>query len=140
MEGDDMRALGFLGLMALGMTGLGMSGLGVATANARALPGPTETDGPNCHALSRASGQDTLYVGTVLGGQNQRHAWGDGTYRDYRTFQGCFVSEATCLDWVARRAAHHSQPPGYSRCTRVFVGLTPEGARKPRGPVVQTKY
>ena len=132
-----MRTLRVVGLMALG---LGLAGASVISASARALPGPTVTDGPNCHALSRASGLDTLYVGTVLGGQNQRHVWGDGTYRDDRTFQGCFVSEAACLDWVARRAAHHSQPPGYSRCTRVFIGLTPEGARKPRGAVVQTKY
>lgn len=114
--------------------------LATVPAQARGLPGPTVTDGPNCHALSRATGQDTLFVGTVLGGQDRPGKWGDGTFRDYRTFQGCFVSEVTCQEWVVRHAMQRPMPPAYGRCTRVFVGLTPDGGRPMREPVVRTKY
>lgn len=80
--------------------------------------------GPDCKRLQRLTGQDRLVVGTVLGGQNRRGLWGDGTFRDYRTFQACFVSVEACEAWTARQAAHHPMPPGYARCTSVYVGLT----------------
>ncbi len=99
--------------------------LAAGVAEARRLPGPTLNDGPNCHALHRATGISTLYVGTVLGGQNRRGRWGDGTFRDYRSYQGCFVSADACGRFVARHQAHHPLPPGYGRCTPVFVGLHP---------------
>jgi hypothetical protein len=70
-----------------------------------------------------------LYVGTVLGGQNRRGHGGDGAYRHYSTYQGCFVSEASCQAFLARNAAHHPLPPGYARCTAVTVGLTPGEGR-----------
>lgn len=87
--------------------------------------GATFKFGPDCKSVQRATGQATVVVGTVLGGQNRRGRWGDGTYRDYRTFQACFASVDACQLWVARNAAHHPQAPGYGRCTPVYVGLTP---------------
>ena len=94
-------------------------------AEARRLPGPTVTDGPNCHAISRASGQASLFVGTVTGGRTTGHRWGDGTMTDYRTFQGCFTTLAACETWTAGHARRHNRAPGYSRCTAVYVGLQP---------------
>lgn len=91
-------------------------------ATAGRLPGPTHLEGPNCAAVAKASGLDTLYVGTVLGGRITGHRWGDGTMRDYKTWQGCFVSLERCTAWVAERAAVYTQPPGYARCTRVLAG------------------
>lgn len=88
-------------------------------------PGPTLEFGPNCHAVARASGQSTVYAGSVLGGQNRRGVWGEGSLRDYRSDQGCFVSLAACQTWVTRRHGFRSLPPGYARCTAVFVGLMP---------------
>lgn len=101
--------------------------LAAGSAEARRLPGPTLDFGPNCHALYRATGQATLYVGTVLGGQNRRGTWGDGTFRDYRTSQGCFRTAEACGAFIARQRAHRPEAPGYARCTPVFVGLTPRG-------------
>ena len=95
------------------------------SAEAKRLPGPTVTFGPNCHALSRATGQSVLFVGSVLGGRTTRHRWGDGTMTDYRMFQGCFVSEETCRAWVGRHSVRHNRHPGYVRCTEVNVGLRP---------------
>lgn len=86
--------------------------------------------GPDCKRLYRATGKPTLYVGTVLGGQNRRGRWGNGTRRDYRTYQACFTTLARCERWTARNAAHHGKPPGYARCTQVYVGLEPP----PRAP------
>ncbi|HRJ70150.1 MAG TPA: hypothetical protein PK812_11125 [Beijerinckiaceae bacterium] len=97
------------------------------TAEARPMPGPTVTFGPNCHAISRATGQSSLFVGTVLGGRTTGHRWGDGTMMDYRTFQGCFVTEAACTAWAARHASRYPGAPAYSRCTPVYVGLRPRG-------------
>ena len=99
--------------------------LSASPGEARRLPGPTAYFGPNCQAIYRATGQPVLYVGTVLGGQNRRGRWGDGTFRDYRSYQGCFVSADACGRFVARHQAHHPLPPGYGRCTPVFVGLHP---------------
>lgn len=99
--------------------------LSASPGEARRLPGPTAYFGPNCQAIYRATGQPVLYVGTVLGGQNRRGFGGDGTYRHSSTYQGCFVSEAGCQAFLARNSAHHPLPPGYARCTPVYVGLTP---------------
>lgn len=87
--------------------------------------GATLRFGPDCKRIQRVTGQDTVVVGTVLGGQNRRGKWGDGTYRDYRTFQACFATVDACQGWAARQQAHHPQPPGYARCTPVYVGLEP---------------
>lgn len=105
---------------------------------ARSLPGPTAYNGPNCRAIARATGLDTLHVGTVLGGQNRSGAWGDGTGRDYRTFQGCFTTASACEAFIARNRAHHPLLPGYARCTAVFVGKYP--ARAGGSAPVVTKY
>jgi hypothetical protein len=94
-------------------------------AEARKLPGPTKFFGPNCHAIYRATGQPTLFVGTVLGGRTTAHRWGDGTMTDYRTFQGCFVTAEACAAWTASHAARYPRPPGYVRCTPVYIGLRP---------------
>jgi hypothetical protein len=96
-----------------------------APAHARSQPGPTHLFGPNCQAVYRASGHGALFVGTVLGGRQTRHRWGSGTFTDYRTFQGCFRSAEACQVWVADHASRHRNPPGYARCTPVFVGLNP---------------
>lgn len=130
-----MRALP---LLALSVIALSLVAGSQAPASARSLPGPTVNGGPNCHAISRATGQDALFVGTVLGGQNRRGRWGDGTFRDYRTFQGCFVTAEACQAFVTRHQAHHPEAPGYGRCTAVFVGLTPAG-RTP-AQTVRVKY
>lgn len=97
------------------------------TAEARRLPGPTVNDGPNCHAISRASGQASLFVGTVMGGRTTSHRWGDGTMTDYRTFQGCFTTLSACEHWTAGHARRHNRAPAYARCTPVYVGLHPKG-------------
>lgn len=111
--------------------------LPVEMAGARSLPGPTVNHGPNCAALARATGLDTLHVGTVLGGQNRRGRWGDGTFRDYRTYQGCFVTADACQQFLVRHQNHHPWPTGYARCTPVFVGLTPNGRT---GRVVSSRF
>lgn len=111
--------------------------LTTSAAEARRLPGPTAYHGPNCQALYKATRQPVLYVGTVLGGQNRRGFGGDGTYRHYATYQGCFVTEAGCQAFLARNAAHHPQPPGYARCTAVYVGLTPG---ETGAPVLRLSY
>jgi hypothetical protein len=108
--------------LALALCALTLTG----AAQARPLPGPTVTDGPNCHAIRRATGQSTLFVGTVLGGRSTGQRWGDGTMTDYRSVQGCFVSQAACESWAAGHARRYSRAPGYSRCTPVYVGLTPK--------------
>ncbi len=113
-----MNRLMIASALLLTMTGLDQ-------VSARPMPGPTVTFGPNCHAISRVSRQDTLYVGTVLGGQIRPGKWGDGTFRDYRTFQGCFRSVDACQIWISGHASRHTSPPGYARCTEVFVGLNP---------------
>ncbi len=100
--------------------------LATPTVAHRPRPGPTLEFGPNCPALARATGRSRVFVGSVLGGQNRRGSWGDGTFRDYRTYQGCFASLAACQTWVARQSRHHPLPPGYARCTEVFVGLRPD--------------
>ena len=96
-----------------------------SAAEARRLPGPTLEFGPNCAALYRATRQPVLFVGTALGGQNRRGRWGDGTFRDERTYQGCFTTEAGCQRWVARQGRHHPLPPGYQRCTLVRMERVP---------------
>ena len=102
--------------------------------------GATDRFGPDCRSIQRATGQATVVVGTVLGGQNRKGRWGDGTFRDYRTFQACFASVDACNVWVARNAAHHPEAPGYARCTPVYVGLTPPApARVYRVRAVRTR-
>lgn len=101
--------------------------------------GRTAYFGPDCRSVQRATGQATVVVGTVLGGQNRRGRWGDGTNRDYRTFQACFATVEACVDWAGRQQAHHPHPPGYARCTPIFVGLLPPG-ESPRASIVRARY
>jgi len=103
--------------------------------------GATLRFGPDCKRLQRATGAERLVVGTVLGGQDRRGRWGDGTFRDYRTFQACFTSFEACEAWTARNAAHHPHPPGYARCTSVYVGLTPPRSRSHREVIaIRARY
>lgn len=87
--------------------------------------GASERFGPDCRRLYRQTGQATLIVGSVLGGQDRRTRWGDGTFRDYRTMQACFTSVAGCEAWAANQSYQRPHPPGYVRCTPVYVGLEP---------------
>ena len=87
--------------------------------------GATDRFGPDCKRLYRQTGQATLVVGSVLGGQNRHTRWGDGTFRDYRTMQACFTSVQACEVWVSRQEAQRPHPPGYTRCTPVYVVLRP---------------
>lgn len=87
--------------------------------------GATAHNGPDCRAIQRITGQSTVVVGSVLGGQNRSGRHGQGTYRDYRTLQACFASVDACQNWAARNARHHPHAPGYARCTPVYVGLRP---------------
>jgi hypothetical protein len=100
--------------------------------------GATLRFGPDCKRIQRQTGQDTVVVGTVLGGQNRRGRWGDGTFRDYRTFQACFATVDACQMWAGRTQAHHPHPPGYARCTPVYVGLQPPH-RKVRVQAIRTR-